>query len=102
MSLADLAEMQKTIAKSGMTAEEAIAALNRWGESIPRSRISPTATPSPALSRPVRPSRWQRISRWLERLGAVVIELPRTVPAFAREFWHELRTGQEPVGASSR
>jgi len=35
--------------------------------------------------------------RFCDQLGEAFLRLPSTAPAFCREFWHELRTGQEPA-----
>jgi hypothetical protein len=41
--------------------------------------------------------RLKTFDRFLQSIGAAVLALPQTAPQFAREFWHELRTGQEPA-----
>jgi hypothetical protein len=35
--------------------------------------------------------------RFCDELGAMFLRLPYALPDFCREFWHELRTGQEPA-----
>ncbi|HEY5332026.1 MAG TPA: hypothetical protein VIJ21_00650 [Solirubrobacterales bacterium] len=65
----------------------------------------PTETQLRVVAKIMRgPTRRERIARriqkftfFCERVGTVVAALPRTGPTFAREFWGELRRGDEPA-----
>jgi hypothetical protein len=90
------------IPDSGVTVDEfarnlKLIAGGAWQPTEAQLRFLREMTPAPLTRRLRIAKRLRSALRFYEELGFALIALPRTGPAFARELWHELRTGQPPA-----
>lgn len=65
-----------------------------WQPTEAQLRVIREMLPAPLTRRRRITKRLRSVLCFYEELGFALLALPRTGPAFAREFWHELRTGQ--------
>jgi hypothetical protein len=85
-----------------MTADEFARSLKlitggTWQPTDAQRRLMREMLPAPLTRRQRIMKRLRSTLRFYEEIGFALIALPRSGPAFAREFWHELRTGQAPA-----
>jgi hypothetical protein len=90
------------IPDGGMTVDEfarnlKLIAGGHWQPTEAQLRLMSEMLPAPLTRRQRIAKRLRSALRFCEELDFALIALTRTGPAFAREFWHELRTGQAPA-----